>query len=332
MKIFKQVLGMVLRLAASVVLLILLFKFQKVDVGRLIENIRLADRGFLIAAFLVNLAAYSLCLWRWRMLLKALDIHLPLKRIIISFSGGIFFSSLLPSTIGGDVVRTVDLAAHTKRAKEVLTTVFLDRLSGCVGMAIVAIAALIFGWRFIHDRSVLFTVAAITAIMFFVLFVLFNNFLFSKINKFLHSPNAGRFRKALKGLHEEIYYFKRNKKIMFKNLFLSVFIQLGGPLSFYVTALSLGQKINPIYFLIFLPIIGAITLLPISIGGLGLRENITVFFFTKIGMSAELAAAMSFINSIIILILAAIGGVIYVLTLHHRRIQPAQTPAGSAGN
>lgn len=311
MKILKQLLGAALRLAVTVILLVLLFKFQKIDGRRLLENIRMADIRFLIAAFFVNGLAYILCLLRWRMLLEALNIRLPLKRVIISFAGGIFFSSLLPSTIGGDVVRSIDLSAHTQKAKEVLATVFLDRLSGCVGMVIVAVTALFFGWRFIHDTSVLFTVAAITAIMVFILAALFNDFLFLKINKFLHSPNAGRVRGALKNLHQEIYYFKRNKKVMFKNLFVSVLIQLGGPASFYLTALALGLNINPLYFLLFLPIISAITLLPISIGGLGLRENTTVFFFSKIGLPPELAAAMSFINSVFILLLAVLGGVVY---------------------
>lgn len=327
MKFLKQALSLVLRLAISIILLLLLFKFQKVDGRRLLENIRLADQRLLAVAFAINLFTYILCLLRWRMLLQAFNIHLPLKRIIISFSGGIFFSSLLPSTIGGDVVRTMDLAAHTKKAKEVMTTVVLDRLSGCVALVIVAITALFLGWRYIHDASVLFDVAAITLLMAFVLFALFSDYVFSKINRFLQSSNAGKIRTAVKNLHEEIYYFKRHKKTLYKNLLFSLLIQLGGPLSFYITALALGQKPGLIYFFVFLPIIGAATLLPISIGGLGLRENISVFFFSKTGMPADLAAAMSFINSIIILILAAIGGIIYVLTIHHRRIQPHQAPS-----
>lgn len=327
MKIFKQILGVVLRLGVSAFLILLLFKFQKVDSGRLLENIRFADRIWLSAAFLLNFAVYILCLFRWNMLLKSFDIRLPLKRIIISFSGGVFFSSLLPSTIGGDLMRSLDLSQHTKRTKEVVATVLLDRLSGCVGLVIVALAALILGWRFIYDKSVLFPVAVIVALMLLVLLVLFNDFLFSRINKLLHSPDSGRIRRALKSLHEEIHYFKRHKGVMLKNLFLSVLIQIGPPIAFYITALSLGQKIDLIYFFVFLPIIGAITLLPISIGGLGLRENASVFFFAQAGMPKDLAGAMAFFNSIFVLVLAAIGGMIYVLTLRHRRLQPSQSSA-----
>jgi hypothetical protein len=322
MKIFKQILGVLFRLGISIVLLFLLFKFQHVDVKRLLENIKAADKFLLFLAFFVNFLVYVLCLFRWQMLLKAFDFRLPLKRIIISFAGGIFFSSLLPSTIGGDLVRSVDLAAHTNRTKEVVATVFLDRLSGCVALVIVALTALFFGWKYAQDRVVLLSIAIITAIMLAVLLVLFNNFIFSKVNKILNSPRAGRMVEMLKNLHQEIYHFRRHKKLLFANLLFSIFIQVGSPLAFYITALSLGQKLNIAYFFIFLPIIGTVTLLPISIGGLGVRENTAVFFFAKANMSKDLASAMSFLNSIFILALAVIGGLIYVLTVHHRRIQP----------
>jgi hypothetical protein len=325
MKIFKQILDVLFRLGISIVLLALLFKFQHVNVKRLLENIKAVNKFFLFLAFFVNFLVYALCLLRWKMLLKAFGFRLPLKRIIISFAGGLFFSSLLPSTIGGDVVRSVDLAAHTKRAREIVATVLLDRLSGCVGLVTLAIGALFFGWKYAQDRVVLLSVAIITAIMLAVLLILFNNFIFFKLNKILNSYHASRMIEVLKNLHQEIYHFKRYKKLLFTNLLFSIFIQVGSPLAFYVTALSLGQKLNLVYFFIFLPIIGAITLLPISIGGLGLRENITVFFFKKIGMAKEFAGAMSFLNSIFILILAGIGGLIYLLTIHHRRLQPHES-------
>ena len=218
-------------------------------------------------------------------------------------------------------MRSIDLAAHTKRPGEVIATVVLDRLSGYIGLVLLALMSLVFGWKLIQDKSVLFSVSIITAILIAVLLVLFNKFLYSKINKLLHSPNAGKLRQLLKDLHEEIHYFRQNKKIIVNNLILSILIQTTAPLAFLVIALSLGIKVNIIYFFIFLPIINAITLLPISIGGLGLRDATTIFFFAKAGVSRDLSFAMSLINFFFILVCGALGGLIYVLTVHHRRIQ-----------
>lgn len=318
---FKKIIPLVLRIGISIILLFFLFKFQHVDTREVLKSIKNADKGLLLLALVIYFSAYILCLFRWDMLLKGAKIHLSLKRVIISFSGGVFFNALLPSTIGGDLVRSIDLATHTQRPREVVATVLLDRLSGYVGLVIVALLALLFGWKLVEDKSVLLSVAIITGILVVALLVLFNRFLYSKINQILHSPRAGKIREAIKNLHQEIHIFRHHKKIIVNNLILSVLIQIVSPVTFYIIALSLGIKIDITYFFVYLPIISAITLLPISIGGLGLRDATTVFFFSKAGVSKDLAFAMSLINFSFILVYASIGGLIYVLTVRHRRIQ-----------
>jgi len=320
MAIIKKILPILLRIGISIILLVFLFK--QVDEKALLAVIKNADIRFVLLAAVIYFSAYVLALFRWEMLLRGAKIHLNLKRIIISWAGGTFFNVFLPSTIGGDLVRSIDLAAHTQRPREVVATVLLDRLSGYVGLVIVALLALLLGWKLVEDKSVLLSVAIITGILVVALLVLFNSFLYSKINQILHSPTAGRIRETIKNLHREIHIFRHHKKIILNNLILSVLIQIVCPLTFYIIALSLGIKINIAYFFVYLPIIAAITLLPISIGGLGLRDATTIFFFAKAGISKNLAFAMSLINFSFILVFALIGGLIYVLNLHHRRIQP----------
>jgi len=327
MGILKKIISLFLRISISVILIILLFKFNKIDLHILFGNIKSADKRLLLLAFSISFFSYVLCLYRWQMLLKAANIQLPLKRVIVSFCGGIFFSLFLPSTIGGDLTRSVDLGVHTKRPREVIATVLLDRLSGYIGLVIVASLSLFLGWGLVkNDSKVLISVGIITALLVVILAVLFNNFLFSKVNKILDSPKAGRVRESIKNLHEEMHIFRHNKKVMLNNIFLSLLVQALGPITFYITSLSLGMHKEIIYFFIFLPIIGAITLLPISIGGLGVRENMTVLFFAKAGINQNSAVAISLLNFLFILVYGAIGGLIYVLTIHHRRLQRNQSP------
>jgi hypothetical protein len=325
MKIIKQALSVTLRVGMSIALLVFLFK--QVDERIMFATIKKADKNLLAWAFIIYLTTYILCLYRWQMLLKAASLNLPFKRVIISFAAGIFFSLFLPSSIGGDFMRSLDLAVFTKKPRQVIATVLLDRLSGYVGLVILTLLAVFFGWSLIRDPSVVISVSILIALLIAVLLILFNKFVYSKINKFLHSSGAGRIREAITNLHREIHYFRNNKKVMLNNVILSTVIQAIAPLTFYMIALAIGIKIKLVYFFIFLPIIGAITLLPISIGGLGLRDAMTVFFFAKVGVVKDLAFAMSLISFLFILIYGSIGGLIYVLTIHYRRIQPHQPSA-----
>lgn len=321
---FKKLATIFLRVSISIALLI--FIFRKVDEKEMLVFIKNADKLTLLLAFLIFFSNYFLSLIRWEMLLKAVKIYLPFKRVIMSFAGGVFFNVFLPSTIGGDFVRSMDLASHTKKPKEVIATVLLDRLSGYAGLVLVSLIALLLGYKSIQDKSVFISVGLIAGLLVVVLFLLFNKFTFSKLNKLLNSPNAGKIREAIKGLHQEVHYFRHHKEVIVHNLILSVIIQIITPLCFYFIGLSLGIKLNIIYYFIFLPIIGAITLLPISIGGLGLRDMTVIYFFTKAGVDKDLAFAMSILSFSFIVIYGIIGGVIYVFTLHHRRIQYHKSP------
>ncbi|MFA5144393.1 MAG: lysylphosphatidylglycerol synthase transmembrane domain-containing protein [Candidatus Omnitrophota bacterium] len=322
MRIFKKILSIFLRVGISVILLVIVLRFNKIDTHSLMQDIRRADKFMLALAFGIFLFNYILSLLRWEMLLKAFKVHLPLKRVITSFAGGTFFNLFLPSTIGGDFLRSIDLAAHTKKPKEIIATVFLDRLSGYIGLVILVLFSMIIGWPLIHDKkNILFAIAVITAILSTLLFILFNKFIYSKISRLLSSSGSGKIRELLKDLHEEIHHFKHHKKVIVNSLILSLFIQATGPVAFFVIALSLGIKVSPVYFFIFLPVIGAITLLPVSIGGLGLREMTTVIFFSQVGISQNLTVAMSLLNTSFIFVCGALGGLIYVFTVHHRRIQ-----------
>jgi len=323
---FKKVLSLVLRVCVSIILLVLLFRINRIDIHDLANEIKSADQAYLAVGFIISFLVYLLGFWRWQMLLNAAGIQAPLKKIITSFSGGVFFSIFLPSTIGGDVVKTADLAGHTQKTKEVIATVLLDRLSGYVGLVLVILPALFLGWDLVQDKVVFFSVATIVGLLICILLVLFNTPIYSRITKFLAAPGAGRVKEAIRNLHSEIHIFRHRGKVIVCNLALSFLIQLIFPITVYFIALSLGIRINIFYFLILLPIIGAITLLPIAIGGLGLRESLFVVYFAKAGVVKQLAVAMSLLSFSFTVIYGAVGGLIYVLTIHNRRLQRHQSP------
>ncbi|MFH0918644.1 MAG: lysylphosphatidylglycerol synthase transmembrane domain-containing protein [Candidatus Omnitrophota bacterium] len=318
----KNTLLFLARIAVSILLLVLLFKINKIDLQVLINDIQSSDKRLLATGFLFFFLIYFLGFLRWRMLLNVVGINIPFKKLISTFSGGIFFSIFLPSTIGGDLVRAADLAEHTRKAKEVIATVFLDRLSGYIGLVFVILPALLLGNVLVLDKVVFTSVAVIISLLAIVLLVLFNSAVYSKIAKFLSTPGSGKIKETIKNMHQEIHLFRQHKRMIILNLFVSFIIQLVGPISIYFIGLSLGVKINFVYFLVFLPIISAITLLPIAIGGLGLREGLFVVYFAKAGVIKQLALAMSLLSFSFVVFYGAIGGLIYVLTVHHRRLQP----------
>ncbi len=320
----KKISFFILRLSVSIALFIFIFK--QIDKEALFLNIQKTDKFILSGAFVVYLLNLVFGFWRWNLLLEALGVSASLKRRVASFVGGNFFNYFLPSTIGGDFVRTLDLSVHTKKTKEVVATVLLDRLSGYIGLEVVFLGALFFGWRLVQIKIVLLPAVLITLLLIALLLVLFNNYFYSKLNWFLSLPVTGKLGEALKSLHQELHLFKNKRLAIIRSILLSVLIQIISPLGSYIVAVSLGLRVSFLYFLIFLPIIGVITLLPISLGGLGFKDFLTVYFFAKIGVPKDLSLAFSLIGLFIVLTYACLGGLFYVFAVHHRRQQRSASP------
>lgn len=308
----KKIVSILFRIGISIVLLHYLF--HQVDKKSLLEIIKQANGWVLFLAGTVFSINYTLAFLRWKTILETLGVKITWKRLLAPFSGGIFFNLFLP-TIGGDFVRSVVLAVHTNKTKEVLASVFLDRISGYIGLVVLTLVALSFGWGLIQDQSVLIAISIISGLLVVILFVIFSNCIFSKVNKFLLSLSAGRIKEVLKDLHEEIYYFRDNKRVIIYIILISIVVQAISPVAFYVISLSMGLNVNILYFFVFLPIIGAITLLPISIGGLGVRDMSIVFIFANVGVPKDIALAMSLLHFFFIVVFAGVGGIIYLFSV-----------------
>ncbi|MBP7215733.1 MAG: flippase-like domain-containing protein [Candidatus Omnitrophica bacterium] len=319
----KKIFSLLLRIGVSVILLFFLFK--QVDIKNMWTIVRGVDKKLLALAIAVNFFNYLFCFFRWKKLLYALNLSIPKRRILISFSGGIFFNLFLPSAIGGDLVRSLDLASFTKKPRQIVATVLLDRLSGFVALSLLVAIALIIGGSMVRTKAVLVAAGLIFGLLIAALLVLFNSFVYQKINALLDSPTAGRIRESIRNLHEELHIFRNHKKVIIQNLLLSLLVQLIAPISTYCIALALGVHIKMIYLVVFLPIVGAITMLPISLGGLGLRDATTVFFFNQIGIGKDMAFTISLVGFAITILYGVLGGLLYVFTVHHRRLQPASS-------
>ncbi|MCM8763290.1 MAG: flippase-like domain-containing protein, partial [Candidatus Omnitrophica bacterium] len=280
----------ILRIVISILLLI--FLFSKFATPQLFEVLEKADSVLLFVAFFLFLLTYVLALYRWEMLLEGAEVHIWRKRILSSFCGGIFANLFLPSSIGGDFMRSIDLTRHTNKPKEIIATVFLDRLSGYVGLMIIVLVALAFGYNLKLDKDIYLITGILTFILVTILLIVFNSYLYSKTKALLHLPFESKLKEIIVGLHHEIYIFRHKKIVLLKNLFCSLMLQAGQFVVCYIIARALGINIRPIYFFIFVPVVSAITMLPISIGGLGVRDATTVILFSKIGLSKDLGFAM----------------------------------------
>ncbi len=320
----KDTLSFLGRLALSGGLLFWLFK--NINWADTLQAFRTAEWYLLAWAFVINAAVYLICLGRWQIFMKALSLKAPIGIVFRYFFIGLFCNLFLPTSIGGDVVKAIGLSHRVGQKPKVVASILLDRLSGFGGLVVLALGAYVCGQSMIDAPSVIIPVLILTALSLAIGFMLFQedvyNFccrIFTRIPK-LH--------KALMEMHEDVVMMKRRKRTALGCVAISIFVQALAAYMYYLIALALGQSVGLAYFLVFTPIVCAISFLP-SIGGLGFREFGWVYFLGRVGVPQGIAMSISLISFFFVVVIGILGGIFYVTTVSDRRIQCAAADAGA---
>ncbi len=79
--------------------------------------LRRVQPGWLLAALAAHGVMMAVSVWRWRLLLGAQHIRVPVRTLSESFWVALFFNNFLPSNIGGDVVRIADTSCSPGRRR-----------------------------------------------------------------------------------------------------------------------------------------------------------------------------------------------------------------------
>ncbi|MCE9611669.1 MAG: flippase-like domain-containing protein [Chthoniobacter sp.] len=277
-----------------------------------------ANRGWLFAGF----AAYGLveiCSGvRWQLLLRVQGIVLSWARVFMLLLVGVFFNFIIPGGTGGDVVKVFYLLKETPgRRSHALLSVLVDRLIGLfalIAMAGVLIAAQ-WHWLLSSPEAVKFIWVAL-AILGGSLAALGVSFLltgFGLIHK-LPARLPGRDKLAELALAYSLY--GRAWKPTVASFVLSIGAHLGYFAMFFCAAASFGATSKTPTFgelCAIMPIINTITSMPISVGGLGVREKLfQVFLGDLCGVSDAVAALMSTTGYALNLVWGLLGGLLYL--------------------
>jgi hypothetical protein len=85
----------------------------------------------------------------------------------------------------------------------------------------------------------------------------------------------------------------------------------------------MGLPLDVFTLFAFISLVDLVRLMPISVGGLGVREWIVIVLLATVGISREQALTFSFLAFAPIYLNAIVGGIIYVATAKLRAIKPA---------
>jgi uncharacterized protein (TIRG00374 family) len=283
------------------------------DLDELLATLKSWNAIYFLIAVLLGVVRNGVFAYRWKITLVVSRIETSFLTLVKFYFVGAFFNLFLPTALGGDVVRGYDLAIYSGKRMGAVASVLVERIVGFFALACIALLALLLGSGEINDTTVT-TIVLIVCLGFFALtVVLFNVKVMKRLFGMFKFAKPWNLGERLDRMYDSLRAFTAHKALLWQCFALSIICQTLAILAAYSLALAIDLKLAPVYFFMVLPMIWIITMVPLSINGLGLREGAFVFFFTKVGVSDSDALLLSLLNLSQMMVLGLMGGIAYLL-------------------
>ncbi len=294
-------------------LVILFFLAYFTDIESLLNSLLgISPNSILYASGFILCIRFIMAL-RWKILLDFYQINASFLKLleIIFVSNAV--GHLLPSGIGTDIIRTYELSKNKGNSEKVLASVFLDRIFGLLSMLLVALVTAWFAFYSGLLDLYLPLFISISILVLPLVFIIVQNLLTRNINL----QSNLKLLNWISNFHNRFIIALHQTKIPTSGLItltlLSASVQLIRSLVFMFIFIGLGADVDIIYYFIFTPIVFIIMLIPVSIGGLGVRESALYAFFGPLGLSIATCTVSGLVFHALQLVMIVPGLIIFNL-------------------
>lgn len=269
---------------------------------------------FLSLAISVGLLTMLSSAFKWYMLLRSRGLDVKLLRLYAYYMIGRFFSIILPTTMGSDMVRMHQLGQYSGRYADAVASIFIERLSGMITLVLLALLSIFANLHLFHQPwSILGLGLAVGIATLLIGWLVVDE---RPSNKMRHLVGRriswlDRFGEKLEKFRQAVLAYQDKPialVIAFINSLLFYFL---AAVNVWVTILPFDTTQSFTPMLIAVPIVLLIMNLPISLGDLGLMEFSYSFVLGLFGIQPAIAISAALLMRAKGFLYAGFGGLIY---------------------
>ncbi len=255
-----------------------------------------ADPFFILLAVGMFIASGIAGAAQWGVILRFHGISPPFGVTVSRYFMGLFFNYVLPGFVGGDVVRVYH-AARGEKATRAFSSTLADRVIGLLIMVLFSLGALMFLGRGPADQVLPAALALFASLAAFVVFFRFDAFGLATgrlFGRFVPVP----FRAKFADVYSEMNDLTRSPGTLVLVAAISVFVQATRIGVHYLCGRAVGIDAGFLYFALFVPVMEIVASLPVSIGGVGVRETMGSMLFATVGVARPLVVAYTLLATV----------------------------------
>ena len=263
-------------------LVLLYFVLNQIDLKKVIDLIQRIDIFYFLLAFVFYNLSKIVSAIRLNYFFKEIELNISNILNLKLYYMGMFYNLFLPGGIGGDGYKAYLLKKYYKKnLSTILKAVLFDRISGLIGLVFLA------SFLFLFTK---FSIIPLNVLAFLILIL----------------------------LYPILFYISKRFNLFFKyfkitNL-LGLCVQVLQVISAFFLLISLKQNLAIVEYLVLFLISSVLSVLPITIGGVGIRE--ATFFYGLSFLDQEVSSAIAF--SFLFFLITALSSFIGVFYLNNK--------------
>ncbi|HCX34676.1 MAG TPA: hypothetical protein DHV08_14755 [Rhodocyclaceae bacterium] len=298
-------LKLLLRIAVTASMLA--FILRSIDLRDAWMALGQARFDLLLAALAMQFGSTAVAAYRWHLIMNNLKFGQPLAFYWNSYFKGMFFNQALPTSIGGDALRVLDVARQGFRKRDALYGVAVDRVAGLGALMSLTLVAYLTNPGLLPPmvyRPILAMIAGglVAALGISAL---------GRMSWLDRHPALAVARILSIRLHEA---FARHRLQLAASSLLVPLLAMAG---FFASGRALGLPYDLMTYFAIVPTALVLTLIPISIAGWGVREGALVGLFALIGAHEPAVLMMSLLYGIMLVVVSLPGLVIFLRGRRH---------------
>ena len=277
-------------------IVVLVYILFTIDLPRVFTILRSTNIYYLIIAVLVNPVVILLLTIRWKYIIRIIGGDIKFRSCLLLRLKGVFLGNITPGRIG-DLYRAKHLSeeGNLDLAKS-FSSVIIDRILDIFALIFLNIVGLYLLMYIFEVKAFLIESILFSLLILICLFFIVKKNLMRKLLRPLYKIFVPSDAKEKVVIHFYEFYnglAKMKGKNYLLSFLVSIFVWIITYLGIYLLALSLDISVSLIFIIAMAPVASFLSALPISVGGLGTREAIYVFFLSSIDIEPEYAVALA---------------------------------------
>jgi uncharacterized protein (TIRG00374 family) len=274
--------------------------FSHLDTASMWRAVRQMHPLVLICAVALNALSFVFGGVRWWMLLRYFVPDISFGRVFPSYYLGIFLNNILPTGVGGDVARTVHLGFHGLRLRSLIASTVMDRAIGFIVVILVGVICALYSPDIELDRDArgyLF----LSLLLLVLVIALFLSRIPGRAMQILKARFASnKIMTAVLEVCHACESYRSNIRGLIVAAANSFVVQAMTILAYYVLSRGLGLDMSLFTYFAIVPIVLLATVLPISLGGLGVREGTLIGLLLALGVERQSAITLSLLFLVVL--------------------------------